>query len=64
MTRQPCLLSSTTASDMRAPRLLESNNFSEMSQLKSTLEMRCLAMDLFALTVSISVKRFKESEPG
>lgn len=36
-TRQPCLSSSTTASDVRAPRLPESNNSSEMSQLKSTL---------------------------
>jgi hypothetical protein len=44
MTRQPCLLSSTTASDMRAARLAESNSSSEMSQLRSTLEMRFLAM--------------------
>jgi hypothetical protein len=38
MTRQPCLSSETTASDMRVARLPESNNSSEMSQLKSTLE--------------------------
>ena len=60
MTRQPCLSSGTTASDMRAARLPESNNSSEMSQLKSTLEMRFLA----TLAPSVFCSRRRESRCG
>jgi hypothetical protein len=47
MTRQPCLSSSTTASDVRAARLPESNSSSETSQLRSTLEVSFFAIRQF-----------------
>ena len=56
---QPCLSSGTTASDMRT-RLLGSNNSSEISQLRSTLEMRFLA----TLAPSVFCNRRRESRYG
>ena len=53
------LSSGTTASDMRT-RLLESNNSSEISQLRSTLEMRFLA----TLAPSVFCSRRRESRCG